>query len=43
MLELVFEEGDIEEALHTLDRRDRLEKAVLLLLKKQSHGYFNAY
>ena len=43
MLELVFEEGDIEEALHSLDRRDRLEKAVLLLLKKQPHGYFNAY
>lgn len=26
-----------------LDRKDRLEKAVLLLLKRQPTGYFNAF
>lgn len=43
LLELVFEEQNIEEALEMLDRRDRLEKAVLLLLKRQPTGYFGAF
>lgn len=43
LLQLVFEEQDIEEALGMLDRKDRLEKAVLLLLKRQPTGYFNAF
>lgn len=43
LLELVFEEQNIEEALELLDRRDRLEKAVLLLLKRQPTGYFGAF
>ena len=38
----MFEDQDIEEALSVLDRRDRLEKAVLLLLKRQPNGYYNA-
>ena len=43
LLKLVFEEGDIEGAISTLERRDRLEKAILVLLKRQLTGYFNAF
>ena len=40
---MVFEEFDFEEALASLDRRDRLEKAILLMLKRQPTGYYNAF
>lgn len=43
LLKLVFEDFDIEGALDMLDRRDRLEKAVLVLLKRQPTGYYNAF
>ena len=43
LLKLVFEDYDIEEAIQSLDRRDRLEKAVLLMLKRQLNGYYNAF
>ena len=43
LLKQVFEDFDIEEAIQLLDRRDRLEKAVLMMLKKQPVGYYNAF
>lgn len=43
LLQLVFDEQDIEGALQMLDRRDRLEKAVLILLKRNPNSYYNAY
>jgi len=39
----VFVEGDIEGALDLLDRRDRLEKSILMVLKRQPNGYYNAF
>ena len=43
LLKLVFEEFDIEGALDMLDRRDRLEKTLLVILKRQPTGYYNAF
>ena len=43
LLKLVFTEFDMEGALQMLDRRDRLEKAILLQLKRQPTGYYNAF
>ena len=43
LLKLVFQDFDIEEALQSLDRRDRLEKAVLLKLKRGPTDYYNAF
>ena len=41
--DLVFEKQDIEGALALLERKDRLEKTVLCLLKRQPTGYYNAF
>ena len=43
LLKLVFEEGDIESAVDMCDRRDRLERAILQILKRQLNGYYNAF
>lgn len=43
ILKKVFEQGDIDGALNLLDRRDRAEKTLLLALRKQPHGYYNAF
>jgi tRNA(Glu) U13 pseudouridine synthase TruD len=42
MVQLAIEEGDTSGALELLDKRDRLEKCVLLELKKHPNGYQNA-
>lgn len=39
----VFELKEIESAILMLDRKDRLEKQLLLTLRKHTNGYFNAF
>lgn len=39
----VFELKDIDGAMVILDRRDRLEKSILLNLRKHTNGYLNAF
>jgi TruD family tRNA pseudouridine synthase len=43
IVDLVFNYYDIEEALSMLDRRDRLERAILQVLKKGHNQYYNAF
>ena len=43
IVDLVFQKGDIESAIDLLDRRDRLEKAILIFLKRQPYSYYNAF
>ena len=43
LVDLVFVKSDIEEALELLDRRDRLERAILQVLKKCYSQYYNAF
>ena len=42
IVDLVFNYYDIEEALSMLDRRYRLERAILQVLKKGHNQYYNA-
>lgn len=42
MCKLVFEDQNIEGAIALLDRRDRIEKALLQILNRQPNGYYNA-
>lgn len=42
-MDLVFQKGDIESAIDLLDKRDRLEKAILIFLKRQPYSYYNAF
>jgi hypothetical protein len=39
----VFEENGAAKALDRLERRDRLEKAILIVLRKTPNGYYNAF
>ena len=41
--ELAIEEGKVDEALRLLERRDRIERAILEGLKKHKNGYYNAF
>jgi tRNA(Glu) U13 pseudouridine synthase TruD len=34
---------DYDTALQMLDRRDRIEKVILLALRKHPNGYYNAF
>ena len=43
IVDLVFNYYDIEEALSMLDRRYRLERAILQVLKKGHNQYYNAF
>lgn len=43
LVDLVFVKFDMEEALAMLDRRDRIEKAILFVLKKCYTQYYNAF
>lgn len=43
MLKYVFEDGNIEEAIKLLEKRDRLEKTVLMTLKRSPAAYYNAF
>ena len=43
LLKKVFEQDDVDGALVMLDRRDRLEKQILLTLRKYPYQYYNAF
>ena len=43
LLKKVFEQMDYDTALQMLDRRDRIEKVILLALRKHPNGYYNAF
>jgi tRNA pseudouridine13 synthase len=43
IIDLVFEKMEIGEALDLCDRRDRLEKALLTVLKKGGGSFFTAF
>ena len=43
ILARVFEKQDIDGAIILLDRKDRLEKSILLNLRKTLNGYLNAF
>lgn len=43
ILKYTFEETNPEAALILLEKRDRLEKAILLSLRKYPNGYYNAF
>ena len=43
LVELVFERFDMEGAISLLDRRDRIERALLMVLKKCYTQYYNAF
>lgn len=43
IIDLVFEKFNIDEALTLLDRRDRLEKSLLCVLRTQPNSYYNAF
>lgn len=43
ILEYVFDKFEIDAAMELLDRRDRLEKSLLCILRKAPNGYYNAF
>jgi len=43
MTKLVFKENNVADALDLLERRDRLEKSLLMVLKRSPNGYYNAF
>ena len=43
MIKYVFEDGCVSDALQLIEKRDRLEKCVLLALKRQPAAYYNAF
>lgn len=43
ILKKLFEQDDVDGAIVLLDRRDRLEKSILLNLRKFPYSYYNAF
>jgi tRNA pseudouridine13 synthase len=43
MTKLVFEEANIGQAMSLLERKDRLEKSILMVLRKSAINYYNAF
>ena len=43
IIKKVFSDSDIDGALNLIERKDRLEKVILLSLKKNPNGYYNAF
>lgn len=43
MIKYVFEDGCVFDALQLIEKRDRLEKCILLALKRQPAAYYNAF
>ena len=43
ILKKIFEQNDVDWAIVLLDRRDRLEKSILLNFRKFPYSYYNAF
>ena len=43
ILEYVFDKFECDAAMELLDRRDRLEKSLLCVLRKAPNAYYNAF